>query len=824
MSVIDLNGAWEVESTDGDYKAAAQVPGDIYGDLLAAGLIPDPYYRDVEKDVQWIGETDWNYSRIFHIDESFLANREIRLQCEGLDTIAVIMINGKEVARADNMYRSWHFDVRDFLVVGENEIQISFSSAMEYVQEKNKDRRMPASEMSGCRLDSGSWIRKQPCNFGWDWGPGLVTCGIWRPIQLVAVDKGEIQDVLVQQIHHNDSVHLSLDVSISQPGDSSLHCNASLLFDGQIIAQQEGAVYSNELSISLEVEDPKLWWPAGMGAQPLYELCVVLLDESENEIDRWVRRIGLRELKLIREKDAWGESFAFAANGKPFFSKGANWIPADAILSRVKKEEYRRLLSDALEANMNMIRVWGGGIYERDEFYDLCDELGLCVWQDFMFACSTYPTFDAGFMKNVEAEVRDNVRRIRHHACLALWCGNNELEMHQAGEAWTEKTMPWSDYSKLFDTLIADVVAELDPQTDYWPSSPHSPCGDRNDHNNPTCGNAHLWDVWHGREPFEWYRTCEHRFNSEFGFQSFPEPQTVYGFTEEEDRNITAPVMEWHQRSGIGNTVIMQYMLDWFRMPKDFEMTLWLSQIQQGMAIKYAVEHWRRSMPRGMGTLYWQLNDCWPAASWSSIDSLGRWKALHYMARHFYAPVLISGVEDTEAGSVDIHVTNDRLSAFQGEVHVLAMDTAGTIHREIHVEADIDAQSSKSIKVLDLTDAIEKSDMDNLLIWLDLRENGASISKNLVLMSRPKRLHLIDPHIDWSLEKIDAYNVKVKLTSSAPALWAWVEIAGFASRFSDNFLHLRPGVEENLCITLPEEIDLDTLKQRFRIYSLIDSF
>ena len=543
-----------------------------------------------------------------------------------------------------------------------------------------------------------------------------------------------------------------------------------------------------------------------------------------------VLSLSQRSHKLVQMKPGkmslitWGESFAFAANGNHFFAKGANWIPADAILSRVKEEEYRRLLSDAVEANMNMIRVWGGGIYEHDAFYDLCDELGLCVWQDFMFACSTYPAFDPEFMKNVEAEVRDNVRRIRHHACLALWCGNNELEMHQAGEAWTDKTMPWSDYGKLFDTLIADVVEELDPQRDYWPSSPHSPCGDRNDHNNPTCGNAHLWDVWHGREPFEWYRTCEHRFNSEFGFQSFPEPQTVYSFTEEGDRNITAPVMEWHQRSGIGNTVIMQYMLDWFRMPRDFEMTLWLSQIQQGMAIKYAVEHWRRSMPRGMGTLYWQLNDCWPVASWSSIDSYGRWKALHYMARHFYAPVLISGVEDTETGSVDIHLTNDRLSAFKGEVLVRAMDTSGTLLQEIHVEAGIDAQSSKSVKVLDLTETIDKSGIDNLLIWLDLREDGASVSKNLVLMSRPKRLSLIDPHIEWSLEKIDACNYDVHLTASAPALWAWGEVSGIAYRFSDNFFHLHPGTEEVIHLTLSQEVDLDTIKQRFRMYSLIDTF
>ena len=287
---------------------------------------------------------------------------------------------------------------------------------------------------------------------------------------------------------------------------------------------------------------------------------------------------------------------------------------------------------------MNMLRVWGGGIYEDDIFYEICDELGLCIWQDFMFACSTYPTFDEKFMDNVKAEAIDNIRRLRHHPCLALWCGNNELEQGQVGEKWTEWTMSWTDYSKLFDKMLPELVDQLDPQTAYWPCSPHSPNGDRTNFNNPECGDAHLWNVWHKGEPFEWYRTCEHRFNSEFGFQSFSEPTTVYSYTAQEDRNITSWVMEHHQRAGIGNTTIMRYMLSWFKLPVGFENTIWTSQILQGTAIKYACEHWRRSMPRGMGTLYWQLNDNWPVASWSSIDYFGRWKALHYMAAKFFAP------------------------------------------------------------------------------------------------------------------------------------------------------------------------------------------
>jgi len=331
------------------------------------------------------------------------------------------------------------------------------------------------------------------------------------------------------------------------------------------------------------------------------------------------------------------------------------------------------------DANMNMLRVWGGGTYENEVFYDLCDELGICVWQDFMFACSTYPTFDEAFIENLRAEFTDNVRRLRHHACIALWCGNNELEQGLVGDTWNGGQMSWEDYSKLFDKLLPETILPLDPDRDYWPCSPHSPQGDRKDHSNPKWGDAHLWDVWHGRKPFEWYRTCEHRFNSEFGFQSFPEPKTVYGYTAPQDRNVTTRVMEHHQRSGIGNAVIMQYMLDWFRLPTAFDNTLWLSQILQGMAMKYAVEHWRRAMPRGMGTLYWQINDCWPVASWSSIDYHGRWKALHYMARAFYAPVLVSGVENTEKAEVAIHVTNDRMEDVPGAVSWRVTDSAGKV-------------------------------------------------------------------------------------------------------------------------------------------------
>ncbi|MCJ7751196.1 MAG: hypothetical protein MUQ65_08895, partial [Armatimonadetes bacterium] len=520
----------------------------------------------------------------------------------------------------------------------------------------------------------------------------------------------------------------------------------------------------------------------------------------------------------------WGESFQFAANGVPFFAKGANWIPADAFATRVTRERYEDLLKSAAEANMNMLRVWGGGIYEDDVFYDLCDELGICVWQDFMFSCSTYPTFEEDFMRQVRAEAEDNVRRLRHHACLALWCGNNELEQGLVGEDWTDSQMSWKDYEALFDELLPKVVKELDPDRDYWPSSPHTPCADRADFNNPTCGDAHLWAVWHGREPFEWYRTCEHRFNSEFGFQSFPEPETTYGFTEGRDRNVTSYVMEHHQRSGPGNALIMHYMLDWFRLPTSFEMTLWLSQILQGMAMKYAVEHWRRAMPRGMGTLYWQLNDTWPGASWSSIDYHGRWKALHCMAKRFYAPLLVSGVEDPEAGTVELHVTSDLAEPKGMTLAWTLTDAAGArlAGKEMGVEAG--PGQNTLVTTINLKRFLEEHGRRNLLVWLSLRDDAGVVSSNLVMFARPKHLELRDPGITWSVEEGGEGSFGVELRAEKPALWVWLSLGDADARFSDDFLHLFPGQSQTVIARPLAPMSREEFEAQLVVASLVDTY
>ena len=473
---------------------------------------------------------------------------------------------------------------------------------------------------------------------------------------------------------------------------------------------------------------------------------------------------------------------------------------------------------------MNMLRVWGGGIYEDDTFYDLCDELGICIWHDFMFACAVYPAFDEAFLANVRCEAEDNVRRLRHHPWIALWCGNNELEQGLVGPAWNDRQMSWEDYGTLFDKLLPEVTAALDPERDYWPCSPHSPHGDRADFNNPRWGDAHLWDVWHGRKPFEWYRTCEHRFNSEFGFQSFPEPRTVYSYTEPQDRNVTTYVMEQHQRSGIGNTVIMQYMLDWFRLPAKFEMTLWLSQVLQGMAMKYAVEHWRRAMPRGMGTLYWQINDCWPVASWASIDYYGRWKALQYMARKFYAPVLLSGVENPDTGTVAVHLTNDRRQPAAGAYTWLLTDVHGETLASGGKAVAAGPLQNALVDTLELGAYLKQHGPRDLMLWLECSVEGEPVSTNFVSFARPKHLELDEPAISTQVESLGDNRFVVTLSATHPALWVWLELDGTDARYSDSFVHLVPGRPEKIVVSPAGAMDLDQFQAALSVRSLIDTY
>ncbi|MDM8520672.1 glycoside hydrolase family 2 protein [Anaerolineales bacterium HSG6] len=823
MKQQTLNGSWHLYQANKTDPIPATVPGCVHLDLLASEKIPDPYYRDNELKTMWVGETDWLYRRQVTVPAEFLEHDCVLLRCEGLDTLATIRLNGQEIAQTNNMFRTWEFDLKSALQAGDNEFEILFASPVKYAQQRLSERNLPA--WTDEKVLGGNWMRKAQCNFGWDWGIRQVTSGIWRDISMVAFNTARLTDLYIRQDHAiAGQVDLSCEISTEHVTEDPLTAQVTVTRNETIVTETNLPLNRATKSISLTINDPQLWWPNGMGAQPLYQVAVTLLDETGQQLDSITKRIGLRTLKLVRQADEWGESFHFEANGVPFFSKGANWIPADQFTPRLTDDWYTRLLSDAAAVNMNMLRVWGGGIYEADIFYDLCDRLGLCVWQDFMFACGTYPSFDEDYMATVKAEAEDNVRRLRHHASLALWCGNNELEQGLVAETWTESTMSWADYGKLFEKLLPDVVTRLNPETDYWVGSPHTPQGNRYDFNNPNSGDAHIWNVWHGKEPFEFYRTCMHRFNSEFGFQSFPEPRTVYGYTESQDRNVTSYIMEHHQRSGIGNSTIMHYMLDWFRLPTAFESTLWLSQIQQGMAIKYAVEHWRRTMPRGMGTLYWQINDCWPIASWSSLDYYGRWKALHYMTRHFFAPLLISGVEDSATNQVELHVTSDLLTEQVGQVRWQLTTVDGDLIEQAEATAQIQPNQNNRLDTVDLQPHVEVYGVRNLMLWLTLTVADEVVSTNLVTLSRPKHLELAAPTINTNLTKIDSRQYQLTLTSDKPAMWVWAMLDNHDAKLSDNFLHLYPNHPVSLTITIEQPTTLAEVEQNLRVSSLVDTY
>ena len=824
MEILSLNGAWQVVEHGTDALLSAQVPGTIHADLLAAGRIDDPFYRDNEMAQQWIAERDWVYSRSFTAPASLLAQDRVLLHCEGLDTLATITINGREIAQTDNQYRTYEFDVKDALIEGENEIHVSFASTLPYIAEREASRSLSPFTCAPHEKIGRSYIRKMPSNYGWDWGPALVSCGIWRPISLIGFS-ARLSDVQVRQDHRQPGrVALNVRIEAETTYKAGLSATVAVTFEGKDVVGASVTLTNDAGAAQLIIDDPQLWWPNELGAQPLYDISVTL-EENGTVLDTWQKRIGLRTLRLDRHPDAWGESFQFLANGVPFFAKGGNWIPADALYTRTTSEHLRDLLQSCADAHMNMLRIWGGGLYESNIFYDICDELGLCLWQDFIFACACYPADDPAFIESVRGEAEDNVRRLRHHASLALWCGNNELE--HGGMASDEPAdaprMKWVDYSRLFDELLPGVVAKLDPDTDYWPSSPHSPGEKRVDANDPTCGDTHIWAVWHGRQPFEWYRNCKHRFNSEFGFQSFPEPLTAYSYTEEEDRNVTTYIMEHHQRCGPGNTIIMQYLLDWFRLPTSFEMSLWLSQILQGMAMKYAIEHWRRSMPRGMGTLYWQINDNWPVASWASLDYFGRWKALHYLAKDFYAPLLISGVEDLHTGSVEIHLTNDLRSDSAGEVQWRLLTIAGETVAAGHFAAQVAALSSASMASLDLAEHLAKHGPRALLLEIAYLVQGERTASNLVHFVRPKHLALQQPGISLQLQQQSPQECLVELTAEKPALWAWLALDGIPLRCSNNFIHLLPGVPVSVKLQTSETLRASQW-QGVHVYSLVDTY
>ena len=805
---LDLGGMWQVSHAGKDNWIPASVPGCIHTDLLAAGQIPDPFYRDNEKSVQWISDTDWRYQRSFDVPAEVLKNDRVLLRCEGLDTLAVIKINGHEVGRADNMFRLWEFDVKSQLQTGENSIEVLFKSPSAYIKQHDSEQT-PQKWVKG-----RAWLRKEPCSYGWDWGPVLASSGIWKNISLETFNEGRIADVLVRQNHDGGKVILAATVTTETAGTGAGAFKAivTVRHNGKSVAAQTVEFADGKGEGSIEIQHPKLWWPAGMGGQPLYDVTIELLGADGGTIDSTVKRIGLRILKAVLPQ---GDSpLHFEVNGVPFFAKGANWIPADSFPHRVTTEISRRFVADAAAVNMNVLRFWGGGYYEDDAMFDACDELGICVWLDFKFACSAYPAFDDEFMENVRLEAADNLRRLRHHPCIALWCGNNEISLLNEADEWRDNTMSRADYDKLFKDLLAGQVRELAPEANYVSGS-------------PDCGDTHYWDVWHGTKTFDAYRTLT-GFMSEFGYQSFPEPRTVRAFTNEEDRaSVVTPVMKWHQRSGLGNIEGNQEMVDmihkYFNTPKDFDSTLWLSQILQGYGIKLGAESWRQSMPKSMGCVFWQYNDIWPGMSWSSVDYFGRWKALHYMARKFYAPMLVSGLENAERGTIDVFVTSDRMEAASGRLSWLVTDLAGKHITKGKARLEIPARQSLKVKTLDLQKTIQELGASGFLTWLRLESGGNVVSENLVSLGLPKDLKLADPRLTAKVHPSNG-GFLVTIKAETPALWVWLELKDADATFSDNFIHVTPDSPGKILVRPSQLMGDEDFAKALRVRSVFDTY
>lgn len=773
MKRIDLNGTWRM--TGNGYDCQGKIPGSVYSFLLDANLMEDPFYRDNEVKALELMEHSYAFSRSFDFEPT---GERVLLHCDGLDTLCTIWINGSQVAFTKNMHRRYEFDVTALLKNGKNEIVLRFDSAQAYLREQREALQM---KVRGCgdALKGYPYLRKANCMFGWDWGPRLPDAGIWRDIYLLIENSARITDCHILQRHDGGRVFITPMVKTSAP----CAIKVSLLApDGK-----KAELSANE---EYEVEDPQLWWPNGMGAQPLYTVTV------EIDGDRCTKRIGLRTLRLVRERDEWGESFCHEVNGVKFFAMGADYIPEDNILSRITPERTRWLMEQAKNCHFNAMRVWGGGYYPDDFFFDICDELGIILFFDMMVACCFLPDTDE-IRDEMEAEARDNLVRIRHHACLAVLCGNNEVE-ESGGYHLPEPDMA-RNYAYIFEKMLPETVKELCPEIDYIPSSP-STCGHFIDPDNENYGDSHYWKVWHGNKPYAEYRKHYFRYLSEFGFQSFPSEKTVECFTLPEDRNIFSRVMERHQRNGSANGKILSYLAQTYLYPADFGTLLYASQLLQATAIKYGVEHLRRNRGRCMGTLYWQYNDIWPVASWASIDYYGRYKALQYAAKRFYAPVMISCEEVGETttlatvnSQVDFYgyettatlvVNNDSMEAVSGRVHWSLRRADSTVLKSGCTEVTVPALSAVKLETLDF----EKTDFLQNHLCYSFEVDGAEVSYGSVLFTAPKHYQFEDPQLTCEVNGDE-------ITVHAKKYAQWVEIDSPDSDFilSDNYFDMEAG-------------------------------
>ena len=797
MTKLNLNGAWQLRRASEKKAIPAQVPGDNYTALKDAGLIPDPYWRENEKDVQWVSQVDWIYEREFQAPAELLAAKHVFLNLDSVDTVAIVKINGKEVGRPDNQFRRWRFETKDVLKKGKNSIAVAIQSPMTAgnANDERLNHTIPSYWDGLSTIAHLNLIRKSQCSAGWDWGVSVPSSGLMGQNYLQGAELVRLEHVYTAQVHTKNTCKVTVTAELMAFDDAPIGAKVPVAFRfaGQTKTAvgkipRVGGVFKVEAVFT--VKNPKLWWPNGYGEQPLYELSV------EADGQTVTRQVGLRDLKVVNEKDEIGFSLVFQVNGVRVFAKGGDWIPCDARPQEHTPERYHDLLQSAHDANMNIVRVWGGGKFEEDAFYEECDRLGILVWHDFMFACAIYPSAD-WFIDQIRAEVEYQVKRLRHHACIALWCGDNELIGNINGAKTPRQRDAWLVGYDRTNQAIAHVVHACDPERTFWPSSPCAgPDNFADNWKADADGDMHYWQVWHGGATFNEFYKVKPRFCSEFGFQSFPSLETVRTFADAKqgDFNLFSPVMDRHQKNGAGNAKILGMFGNYFRMPKDFEHTLYLSQVQQGLAIKTGVEYWHSLRPRNMGTIFWQLNDNWPVASWASLEYGGRWKVLHYLAKRFYAPVqsvmyrtakdapleayFISDVPDKVNGTVA--VTLRRLADGKALKTVkigVMLANAGVLRLDIpNWEKDASCFVTLETKVKDEAGkTYTHSEVFNLDVWKHCDLPDTKVSLESVVKGKDGEFILT-------------------LCATAPAFYVWLAVSDDpAGRFEDNAFAMLPG-------------------------------
>lgn len=799
-----LHKNWQMRQAGEAYQPAA-VPGTVYTDLLRNGSMEDPFWKDNEHQALALMENDYEYETWFDAEEDLFSQDKILLHFDGLDTIADIYLNQEHIGNAYNMHRVWEYDVTRRIKKKGNVLRVVLHSPLRFMREEFAKCRTLGTEDA---MDGFVHIRKAHCMFGWDWGAHLPDAGIFRGVSLLGIKAARLDGVYIRQEHFPEKVvlHFEVEEELVFSGGGKTAAGKALISSGggktaarePDISSGRGKGFTDNTYYTVEitspdgevrlytdspenitVEHPCLWWPHGYGEQPLYTIKVMLYADGQM-VDVWKKRIGLRTLTMKREKDEWGECFAHEVNGVAVFAMGADYIPEDHLLGRVTPERTRKLLEQCIAANYNAVRVWGGGYYPEDWFYDICDELGLIVWQDFMFACAVYE-LTPEFKANIRQEFIDNVKRLRHHASLGLWCGNNEMEMFVAQKIhWVTKKTEVRDYVIMYEQLIPEVLEEYDPETFYWPASPSSG-GAFDEPNSPDRGDVHYWDVWHGNKPFSDYRRYYFRYLSEFGFQSFPSKKTIETFTDDpKDMNIFSYIMEKHQRQFSANGKIMNYLQQTYLYPTDFETLLYASQLLQADAVRYGIEHFRRNRGRCMGAIVWQLNDCWPVVSWASIDYCGRWKALHYAEKRSFAPLMISCEEEgMTTQQVDINRANVE---FEKSIR---LNVANETMEEQHVQVSWAVRNAQAeilrdggvqeVRVPALSSVwLEKVLLPEIDIFSDyvsyaMSQDGEIISEGTALFSYPKYFRYEDPKLSCRVEgdeivvSADAYAKNVEI-------------------------------------------------------------